>query len=362
MTLHRRILTFYTVTLGVALLVITFWSWFEFEEQRNIVLQQGPDAVEKESPLVETLEIMAIGGLPALLIASIGGHLLMRRALRPIGELTEELEKTDVTNLARPVSRTGNGDELDRMAAVFNGMKDRLGASFTQAREFTLHASHELKTPLTILHGTLEQMLADPVLIAQQQRDRVVSMLEEVQRLSGVVSQLAFLAKADAGLLDASFTKLPLHELVWDLADDLILLGAPQNITVTLQKCDHVQTPGDRMRLRQLLIILGDNAVKHNVHGGTVTLSVNRVMDHGCFRITNTGPVLPPELRSRVFERFFRGDESHGHAVEGSGLGLSIADSIAKAHQGSLEFSVLTDGRTQLALWLPLVPPEDDHA
>ncbi len=354
MTLHSRILIFYTATLGVALVIITFWSWFEFHEQREIVLNEGVEAMKKESPLWETLEITLIGGLPALLISIIGGHLLMRRALRPIAELTEELEKTDITNLQQPVSRSGNGDELDRMGAVFNGMKERLGASFTQSREFTLHASHELKTPLMILHGTLEQLLAGPLLSAEEQKDRVASMLEEVQRLSAIVGQLAFLAKADAGLLEAISESVPLQELVDDLHEDLTMLSTAQSITVSMQESEPVQVVGDRMRLRQLLLILADNAVKHNVASGSITLVLLRVGEQACFRITNTGPVLPSELRARVFERFFRGDESHSSAIEGSGLGLSIADSIAKSHHGSLEFAVLTDNRTQLTLWLPV--------
>lgn len=352
MTLHRRILTFYTSTLVLAIAIITFWSWFEFREQRNIVLDEGVEAVKRESPFVEALEILAVGGIPALLIVIIGGHWLMNRALSPIGHLTDELENTDATNLSRPVARTGNGDELDRMAAVFNDMKTRLEASFTQAREFTLHASHELKTPLTILHGTMEQMLTEPSLPPAQQ-ERIASMLEEVQRLSVVVGQLAFLAKADAGQLENASANVPLHELVRELSEDLSLLSSASGITVTVERNEPVQVRGERMRLRQLLLALGDNAVKYNVEGGSIAVSLCREGVQACFQITNTGPVLRPELRARVFDRFFRGDASHNHAVEGSGLGLSIAQSIAKAHHGFLDFEVLSDDRTRVTLRLP---------
>lgn len=352
MTLRRRILLYYAATLSVSLVIVAYWSWFEFHEQRDAALRGGVEAAMKHNPLVETVEIILLGGLPALLLGIIGGGLLMRRALRPIEELTEALEKTTASNLAEPVARSGNGDELDRMSAVFNGMKERLGASFTQAREFTLHASHELKTPLTILHGTLEQMIEDSA-TPLTHRERITSMLEEVQRLSGIVGQLAFLAKADAGLLESSRATVPLHELVRDLVEDLTLLSAAQNISITLQSCQPVQVTGDRMRLRQLLLILGDNAVKHNQKNGSITLALHQGEAHATFLITNTGPALPPELRPRVFDRFFRGDPSHSSTVEGSGLGLSIAESIAKSHRGSLVFEVLEDARTQLTLTLP---------
>jgi signal transduction histidine kinase len=352
MTLRRRILFYYAATLSVSLVIVAFWSWFEFNEQRDAALRGGAEAAMKHNPLVETVEIILLGGLPALLLGIIGGSLLMSRALRPIEELTEALEKTTASNLAEPVARSGNGDELDRMTAVFNGMKERLGASFTQAREFTLHASHELKTPLTILHGTLEQMLGDGT-TPFAHRERITSMLEEVQRLSGIVGQLAFLAKADAGLLETTHGTVALHELVRDLVEDLTLLSAAQNISITLEACQPVQVTGDRMRLRQLLLILGDNAVKHNHKNGSIALELQQDEAHATFCITNTGPALPPELRTRVFERFLRGDASHSSAVEGSGLGLSIAESIAKSHHGSLVFQVLEDTRTQLTLTLP---------
>ncbi|WP_395737108.1 sensor histidine kinase [Prosthecobacter sp.] len=352
MTLRRRILFYYAATLSVSLVIVAFWSWFEFTEQREVALRGGVEAASKHNPLLETFEIILFGGLPALLLGIIGGSLLMRRALRPIEQLTEVLEKTTASNLAEPVARSGNGDELDRMSAVFNGMKERLDASFTQTREFTLHASHELKTPLTILHGTLEQMMEDGAAPVAH-RERIASMLEEVQRLSGIVGQLAFLAKADAGMLETSCGPVALHDLVRDLVEDLTLLSAPQNISVALESCQHSIVHGDRMRLRQLLLILGDNAVKHNHKNGSIALELRGDGEQITFCIANTGPALPPELHSRVFERFLRGDASHSSSVEGSGLGLSIAQSIARSHHGTLVFEVLEDGRTHLALSLP---------
>lgn len=352
MTLHKRILTFYTGTLLASLLIIAFWSWFEFHEQRNIVLHEGLEAAKRESPLLETLEIVVAGGVPALLIAIIGGHLLMKRALRPISELTEELEKTDVTNLANPVPRSGNGDELDRMAVVFNRMKERLGLSFTQTREFTLHASHELKTPLTVIHGTLEQMATNEQ-ATKVDRERATSLLEEVQRLSSIVGQLSFLARADAGLLPSARESVALDDLVRDLAEETIILASGAEITITLGKCQRLEISGDKMRLRQLLLNLADNAVKYNERGGRIEMTLVRQNNSAVFTLSNTGSALPPEMCQRVFERFFRGDLAHNSAIEGSGLGLSIAQSIVESHQGSIGYDVLADGRTQVIVKLP---------
>lgn len=354
MTLRRRILLCYSVTLGLSLIIIGFWSWFEFQEIHDAAMRGGVEGVKDASPLVESFEIIFFGGIPAALLGIFIGTLMIRRALRPIEVLTEALEKTDTSNLSEPVPRSGNGDEIDRMTAVFNGMKNRLGVSFTQAREFTLHASHELKTPLTIMHGTMEQMLGDAATPGHH-RDRIASMLEEVQRLSNIVGQLAFLAKADAGLLTIAHERVAFDELARDVTEDATTLAMASDITVTLLRCDPVSLNGDRMRLRQLLLNLADNAVKHNHKGGTITLSLEAQKDSAVFQIVNTGPVLPEELRVRVFERFFRGDAAHGTEMEGSGLGLSIAHSIVQAHAGTLVMDVTPDGRTCMRLRLPIV-------
>lgn len=354
MTLRSRILLYYSATLSVSLVIVGFWTWFEFDEQLQRVMAGGKEEVLRHSAVEETAEILIFGGLPAILLGIVGGIFLMRRALRPIGDLTQQLEKTDVSNLSEQVSRSGNGDELDRMAVVFNLMKTRLGASFEQAREFTLHASHELKTPLTIIHSTLEQMLGDPASPAPH-RERVASLLEEVQRLSSIVGQLAFLAKADAGLIAVVHKPVPLDALVREVAEDAIILAAGANITVTQEECAPVTVQGERMRLRQLLLNLADNAVKHNYAGGRVTFSLRQQGGCAQLQIINTGPVLPPELQARVFERFFRGDVSHGSEVEGCGLGLSIAQSIAQAHEGTLTMAPTADGLICVTLKLPLV-------
>jgi signal transduction histidine kinase len=353
MTLFRRILLFYVLTLSGSLVVVGFSSWMEFGHQLDRMREGGIGAItDDDGPLEQTLEIIFFAGLPAVLIGVVSGMILLRPALRPIQDLTTALERTDVSNLAEPVPRSGNGDELDRMAAVFNRMKKRLGLSFTQASEFTLHASHELKTPLTIMHATLEQMLTASM-PETPDRERVASLLEEVQRLSRIVSQLSFLARADAGLLESASDEVALHELVSDLADETAILASGSDLAVTLTRCDPVMIRGDRMTLRQLLLNLADNAVKYSQRGGLVEMSLSVEGRRAVLVITNSGPGLPPAMRARVFERFFRGDVAHHRAIEGSGLGLSIAKSIVEAHRGDIGYDVLPDGRTQVTVALP---------
>ncbi len=354
MTLRRRILLYYSLTLSFSLVVVAYWSWYELTEQHN-EMRQGfaLDARENHPPLEEALEIVVYGGLPAILLGILIGGFLMRRAFQPIENLIEALENTDVSNLSAPVPRNGNGDELDRMAAVFNRMKERLELSFARVREFTLNASHELKTPLTIMHSTLEQTItrADAT---EHEREDAVALLEEVQRLSTIVGQLSFLARADVGLVSFSREKVALHDLVKDLAEEIAILATGKNLTVSVSLGEPVVVSGDRMRLRQLLLNLGDNAVKYNEDGGEIELTLHEKDGEAILTICNTGVSLSPELNTRVFEPFFRGDSAHNSVIEGSGLGLSIARSIVEAHSGRLDFETLADGHTCVTLSLPL--------
>lgn len=357
MTLFRRILLFYALSLVGSLGLVAFFSWMEFQNQLDLMREGNVAAIATdESPMEEAMEIVLYAGIPAILLGIASGVIFLRPALRPIKQLTAALEQTDVFNLSDPVPRSGNGDELDRMAAVFNRMKERLGLSFTQASEFTLNASHELKTPLTIIHGTLEQMLDDGT-PETPENERIASLLEEVQRLSSIVSQLSFLARADAGLLRHSNEPVALHELVSDLIDEISMLASGDDLAISLTRCDSVTLFGDRMSLRQLLLNLADNAVKYNYPRGTVEISLAAEAGQIVFAITNSGPALPPATRARVFERFFRGDLAHNRSVDGSGLGLSIAKSIVEAHRGEMGYEVLADGRTQVSVVLPIAAP-----
>ena len=357
MTLFRRILLFYALSLAGSLGLVAFFSWMEFQNQLDLMRQGNVAAIAtEESPMEEAIEIVLYAGIPAILLGIASGVIVLRPALRPIKQLTAALEQTDVFNLSDPVPRSGNGDELDRMAAVFNRMKERLGLSFTQASEFTLNASHELKTPLTIIHGTLEQMLDDGT-PETPENERIASLLEEVQRLSSIVSQLSFLARADAGLLRHPNEPVALHELVSDLIDEISMLASGDDLAISLTRCDSITLFGDRMSLRQLLLNLADNAVKYNYPRGSVEISLAADAGRVVFAITNSGPALPPAIRARVFERFFRGDLAHNRSIDGSGLGLSIAKSIVDAHRGEMGYEVLADGRTQVSVVLPIAAP-----
>ena len=358
MTIRTRLTAWYAAVMFVSLLAMSLLTYHEFapEPSRPATgFEKFPDKAEEgdEGDLGEMLRILFWCGVPPFLIAVSGGWWLMRRSLSPVTALTRAVEQIHDRNLSERLPRTGNGDELDRLTEVFNAMTMRLDNSFQRIREFALHASHELKTPLTVMHGELETELADENLSAPQ-RERLTSQLDEVQRLTKIVDGLTLLTRADAGQIVLKSEPLALEEVVRDVFDDAQILARPANLSVRLTACESALIHGDRHRLRQLLLNLADNAIKYNRPGGTVEIALRRLDAATAeLTVTNTGAGIPPELLPRVFDRFFRGDPAHSQTTEGSGLGLSIAQWIVSAHKGAIKIESAPNQLTTVTVRLP---------
>lgn len=348
MTLRTRFTLWHAAILLVSLVLMAGVFLFELTEDRRAV-REG--RLPLDSPLEEAGEFMLYFGLPATLLLVGGTAWLMRRLLRPVARLTEAAERIHLHNLQGRLPTLGTGDELDRLTTVFNAMTARLEESFLQVREFTLHASHELKTPLTIMRGELETALRDER-CPDAQREFLAGLLDEVQRLVNIVDHLSLLAKADAGQLVLDAEPVRFDELVQEIFGDAQALAENRQLSVTLTRCDETIVRGDRHRLRQMLLNLVDNAIKYNHPRGTVEMALVKGEDGIELRITNAGPGIPPEQLPRVFDRFYRGDPAHGTGVEGCGLGLTIARSVAKAHGGDIEITSTVGGMTTVTVCL----------
>lgn len=349
MTIRTRLTLWYAAIFIVSLLLIGLSTFWEISEQ---VRKGQHKHSQTRHALDEASEMVFRVGLPAVALAMLGGWWLTRRALSPVKALADAIQKTHEHNLREPLPRTHNGDELDQLAKVFNDTLVRLDDSFNRIREFTLHASHELKTPLTVLRGEIETALRDEPL-SPAARERAVSQLEEFHRLTRIVDGLTLLAKADTGQITLQLETVRFDELVRDNFSDAQMLAAPQGIQVTLDGCPEISVRGDRHRLRQLLLNLADNAVKYNQPQGRINLDLRRAGEMAEFTIINTGAGIPAEFLPRVFDRFFRVDAAHGTAVEGCGLGLSIAQWIVSAHGGTIGITSESGKSTVVTVRLP---------
>jgi signal transduction histidine kinase len=346
MKIRARLTVWYAAILILSLLVMGFGLYRELSEPARVHRHPQKHALNEAGEMV--LQV----GLPAMFLGLLGGWWITRKALAPVTALTEAVEKINDHNLSSQLAATGSGDELDRLTGVFNAMTARLDGAFQRIREFTLHASHELKTPLTVLRGEMEMALREESLTAAQ-RERLLSQMDEIERLAKIVDALTLLTKADAGQIKLTFETLRLDDLVRESFADAKILAQPQRVHVSLEACEEISLSGDRHRLRQLLLNLTDNASKYNRPEGTLNIFLHRVEGFAELKIENTGAGIPPEILPRVFERFFRGDTSHSQAVEGCGLGLSIVQWIVTAHNGSIQIASEPGMITTVTVRLP---------
>jgi len=352
-TLRQRLALRYGMVVAICLLLLAGLTYHEFVQEPHMFRQLGiPEPAGSE--FAEFTEIVLYGGVPLIFAF---GWWFVRRSLKPIDDLARGVERFHAQNLQERLPRTLNGDEVDRLAAAFNTMAGRLEQSFQRVHEFTLHASHELKTPLTVMRAELETRLRDAGALPPVPREWAQSLLDEMQRLAHIVDSLTLLTKADAGLVTLERQSVLLADLVRECFEDAQILAEAYKVTVTLAACELVEVAGDRHRLRQLLLNLTDNAVKYNQPGGSVTLALRRVGEYAEITVANTGPGIPPELQARVFERFVRGPEAGRRAADGCGLGLTICQWIVQAHAGTIQVQSEPGRTTTFAVRLPLAHP-----
>lgn len=319
----------------------------------NVVLRLGASLEEVEEVSDDLMISFAITLPLALLALGTGAWWFSRKALGPVTTIASAAQQITAQNLHARLPVPEADDEIRHLSLVFNSMIDRLEASFQQAVRFTADASHELKTPLTIIRGELEDTLRVGSWHPDQER-MLVGLLDETGRLATIIDSLLLLSCADAGKLRLRIEPIDLSALLEDLREDMEVLAAPKEIAMKIESSPELMIRADKRLLQHLLFNLLQNAIKYNERAGEVRLGVSSCEGIPTISVVNGGPGIPEAQRGRVFERFFRGDtarESDG----GYGLGLSIAREIARAHGGEAQLVASAPGRTEFCVTLPLV-------
>lgn len=333
----------------------------EFHHQHRIVLRLATGMRAIREARADSLRGYLIAGPIILAVVAAGGWWIARRALRPIDSITASAEQITARRLDQRLPVPTANDELRRLTNVLNHMIDRLEGSFRQAMRFSSDASHELKTPLTIIRGELESALREGG-FAPSQEKLIVNLLEETERLSRITEGLLLLSRADAGHLRVQRNPLDLAEILRDLLEDAEILAAPGEIAIEPHLPEHAHIRGDNSFLRQLLLNLIDNAIKYNEPGGRVEVRLEREGDKWLVRVGNTGQAIRDTDAANLFDRFYRGDESRNGNRPGHGLGLSICREIARAHGGEVRLRISRPGWTEFCLELPLDSPAPQPA
>jgi heavy metal sensor kinase len=302
------------------------------------IVDVGLPTARTEETIRQVLFMLAVGLPIAVVVAVGGGFILVRRALKPVDNLSQKAAAITQHNLSErlPVVRTG--DELERLSLSLNIMIGRLEDAINSSKQFVADASHELRTPLAVLRGELEN-LAQDLEIKPQTRETLGSSLEEVDRLAEIVEGLLALSRLDSGESHNQWMKFDLAELVSTTADQMSLLAEDKNINVVCEHAVPVVIEGDQSRLKQVVVNLLDNAIKYTPNGGRITLRIAQEGEHAVLDITDDGIGIPAEALPHVFKRFFRVDGSRSRDQGGAGLGLSIVKSICDAHGARVEVS-----------------------
>jgi signal transduction histidine kinase len=289
---------------------------------------------------------LLLAGPVALLLMTAAGWLLALLALRPVRTMARTVKKVTARSLDERIPAARADREFRNLIELINQMLDRLERSFGQAVRFSADAAHELKTPLTILQGELEHALqVAPDGSADQKNYK--ELLDEVQRLKSIIRKLLLLAQADSGQMVLSKEPVNLTHRIEAVCEDIQLFSPGLAVQADLQP--GVQIQADPDLLNQIIQNLAGNAVKFCRGESPITLSLKTENGYAVFRIANRGASISPVDRERIFERFYRANRT----TEGSGLGLSLAREIARAHGGDLELAESEPGAAAFQLMLP---------
>lgn len=321
--------------------------------ERGIVLLGNPfDPYGLNNRLIITL---LIGSLLTLLVALGGGWWLADRAMRPVHTITKTAQEIGETDLNRRINIKGK-DELGQLAETFDSMLGRLQAAFERQRQFVADASHELRTPLTIVNLETSRALQSKRTAAEYQRVLEV-VHSENEFMTHLVNDLLTLARMDSG--KAEFTREPidLSDIALEAAERLETLAKNNNVKIEVGELPEASMQGDRRLLLQVVSNLIENGIKYTVGDDrSVRVETGVAKDKVWVRISDNGLGIPQKHLSHLFDRFYQVDQartrnSDDEKPSGSGLGLSIVQSIVKAHNGEVRVESEVGKGTTFEVW-----------
>lgn len=290
----------------------------------------------------------------AILIVLIWGSRASKKMLKPIEKMTKTAKHISIHQLNTRLDVGDSQDELKELAETFNAMLDRIEASYQQQNQFVSDASHELRTPISVLQGyanLLDRWGKEDQEILQESIEAIKS---ESENMKDLIEKLLFLARADKNLQKLEKTEFSMEALLQELVKEAKLVDSKHQFLCNIQKdCSFY---GDRKSIKQLLRILLDNSVKFTPEGGKITLHLRRWKDFVVIEVEDTGVGIGKEDLPYIFKRFYCADKARSKGQGGHGLGLSIAKWIVENHHGRIEVKSAIGMGTKFTIILPILP------
>lgn len=328
-----------------------------FDESEGLIQVSTPTQPMQSLLLSQLLDFLLLA-LVALVVGLLAYLPIMRKTLDPLSNMVETAEQIDSGNLSQRFPTDQGQMEIDGLAESFNGMLERLEASFAaeketqeQMRRFIADASHELRTPLTSINGFLEVLLRGAADQPDQLHRSLESMHSEAQRLKKLVQDLLLLTKLDRAP-QAELIPGCLDILLWDMEPQLRVLAGQRQVEFNLAA--DIECRFDEDKMRQVVLNLFHNAVQHtDIEQGLIRVSLSKSDQDVLLSIEDNGPGIPSEHLPHIFERFYRSDTSRARKYGGAGLGLSITRSIVELHNGRIEVESREGQGTIFRVWFP---------
>ncbi len=320
------------------------------------VIQVGQSLAELHTILHELVGELLVVGLLVLLACAIGSYWLAARAFAPIQRLAQTARAIKAGDLRSRVTVPRARDEVQYLALTLNEMIASLDQAFARQRRFVADASHELRTPVTVIRSK-----TDVALLGARTRQDYVTVLQginaEAERLGHLISDLLALARGDEGRTQFAREPVRLDLLAGAVAANADLLAAERGITLQVQSPRPVMILGDEARLIQVVMNLVENAVRYTNPGGRVTVAVEARQNQALLSVRDTGIGIAPEHLPHIFERFYRADPARRPTAGGSsGLGLSIVEWVVRAHGGAVAVESRVGQGSSFTVTLPLTP------
>ena len=326
----------------------------------NIDVDGHPYTVQVAAPLSE-LQSGLRGALwlllplfPAvLLLAAAGGYWMSRRALAPVGEITETARSITADNLAERLTVPATGDELQRLSETLNAMIARLESAFQKISRFPADASHELRTPLAVMRTTAEVALRGDRSNGEH-REALEQIVAEIQRTSQLVENMLLIANADSGHGRFRMARVDLAAAVGEACAEATVLAREKGVRFDVElPSGPAWVEGDANALRRLFLILIDNAVKYTSSGGRCEVYIAQHDGAVIGAVSDTGLGISSDDLPHIFDRFYRVDRARSRQQDGMGLGLAIGQWIAASHNGTISVQSEIDRGTVFEVRLP---------